>query len=167
MGAEALALIGLVAGVWKGISGRKAYNEQANQYDEAGVLLEKEAYRDAAVIEDEGKRFAAEQKQQYLGSGVQIGGSAVVTLAQTDKWTATKAENTRSRGRALRAYNERSGSLARGQGRAAFIGGIAEGVTSAVGIYGKAKAGFGGGKGLKEGTYDPRSPDNWGHNPPR
>jgi len=165
MGAEALVgLIGLGAGIWQGYQQKRAYNEQANQFDADGMLLEDEAFREANLIEDEGRRFADSQKMAYLGSGVQIGGSAVVTLAQTDKWAKTKADAVRSRGRALRAYNERSGVLARRQGTASFIGGIAKGVTSAVGLYGTAKAGFGSGKGLK-GTYDPRSPDNWGHNP--
>ena len=68
---------------FQGISAMNSQNQVARQYDEQGALQLRESYREAARIEDDGARFAEEQKLMYIGSGVEIGGSAVVTLAQT------------------------------------------------------------------------------------
>ena len=152
MGAEMLAIVPMIMGVSKGIAGYGAKNAQATMYDAEGIRLEGEANREAALIEDEGARFAGQQKMMYIGSGVEIGGSAVVTLAQTDKWAATEAQATRDRGRSLRAYYERSGRIARNEGRAAFISGIGEGIGGAASTYYTAHAGFGGGGGYQGKT---------------
>lgn len=161
MGAEALAIIPMVMGVSKGFAGYGAKTAQGAMYDAEGIRLEGEANREASRIEDEGARFAAKQKLMYIGSGVEIGGSAVVTLAQTDKWAATEAEATRARGRSLRSYYERSGAIARNEGKAAFISGIGEGIGNAAQTYYKAHAGFGGG-----GGYKSNDPYTTGHNYP-
>ena len=148
MSADMLAIVPMIMGVSKGIAGYGAKNAQATMYDAEGIRLEGEANREASRIEDEGARFAGRQKMMYIGSGVEIGGSAVVTLAQTDKWAHTEAQATRDRGRSLRAYYERSGRIARNEGMASFISGVGEGIGGAASTYYKAHAGFGGGGGF-------------------
>ena len=152
MGAEVLALASVGMGVWQGASQQRAYSEQAGLYEQDAALQYGEHMREAARVEDEGKRFAEEQKLAYIGSGVEIGGSAVVTLAQTDKWARTEAEAVRSRGRAVRDYYNRSAKIARGQGRAAFISGIAGGIAQGVSLYAGTKAPGIQGVGAKTGS---------------
>ena len=135
-----LSLASLVMGIYQGHEANQAQKSAARQYETQGATLLAENYREAARIEDDGKRFAASQKMMYIGSGVDIGGSAVVTLAQTDKWAKADAEAVRSRGRALNAYNRQAGRNARNMGRSQFIGGIVQGVGSAYSIYSSTKA---------------------------
>lgn len=152
MGAEVLALTTAGMGIAQGFTQQRAYNEQAGLYERDAALLESESIREGARIEDEGKRFADEQKMAYIGSGVEIGGSAVVTLAQTDKWAATEAEAVRERGRAVRDYQLRSAKIARGQGRAAFVSGVLGGLAEGYGIYSSTKAPGTAGKTVKSAS---------------
>jgi len=135
-----LALATLVMGVYQGYQANRSQQAAASQYEAQGAQLRGESYREAARIEDDAERFAADQKLMYIGAGVEIGGSAVVTLAQTDKWGKAEAEAVRSRGRALQAYNRQSASNARRMGRSQFIGGIMQGIGSAYSMYGYTKA---------------------------
>jgi hypothetical protein len=149
MGAEAGILAGITAGMGM-IQGMSAYHTgqaEASMRETEGILLEGEAMREADRIEDEGRRFAARQKMAYIGSGVEIGGSAVVTLAQTDKWAQAEAESVRDRGRAMREYYDRAGRIARNQGKAAFISGIAGGIASGISVYSATKMPGAGGSG--------------------
>lgn len=142
MGAEILALATAGMGVAQGISAYQTGRQKSAAYASEGALLEGESFREAARIEDDGKRFAAEQKMAYIGSGVEIGGSAVVTLAQTDKWAKAEAESVRNRGRAIREYYGQAGKVARNQGRAAFLSSVLQGVASGYGVYRAAGAGI-------------------------
>jgi hypothetical protein len=142
MGAEVLAISMLGMGVAQGVAGYQSGLSQQQAYKAEGALLEGEAFREASRIEDEGARFADEQKMAYIGSGVEIGGSAVVTLAQTDKWARTEAEAVRSRGRAIRDYYGKAGRVARNQGVASFISGVLGGAASGYSMYHSAGAGI-------------------------
>jgi len=135
----ALAIGSLVMGVAQGYTAMQSQNAAARQYSAQGELLQAESNREAARIEDDGKRFAEEQKMMYIGSGVEIGGSAVVTLAQTDSWAKAEANAVRTRGAALRSYNEQAAQNAKNMGRAQFISGIAQGIGNAYSMYGATK----------------------------
>jgi len=141
MGVETVALAAITAGmgIYQGISAQRASNEQAKLMESDGILLESEARREAGRIVEEGQRFADQQKMAYIGSGVEIGGSAVVTLAQTDKWAQEEATAVRDRATAIRKYYDRSAKIARNQGMASFISGIAQGAASAFGVYSAGK----------------------------
>lgn len=143
MGAEVLAASMIGLGIAQGAASMSSRFSQAEKYREDANLLESENYREAARIEDDAKRFADEQKLMYIGSGVEIGGSAVVTLAQTDKWARTEAEAVRSRGRALKQYGYDTAKKTQREGIASFIQGIGRGVGSGYSIYNYAKAGVG------------------------
>lgn len=135
----ALGLAQILMGAFQGYAKYQEGQSAGEQYESQGRILEMEANVEASRIEDEGRDFAASQKMMYIGAGVEIGGSAVVTLAQTDKWVKAEAENVRSRGKALRAYNYSSARIARSQGRAQFVGGITSGLLSAASTYGRLK----------------------------
>lgn len=147
MGVEALVGLTVGMGVLQGVSGYRAGQDTASMRETEGILLEGEAMREADRIEDEGRRFAANQKMAYVGSGVEIGGSAVVTLAQTDKWAQAEAGAVRDRAKAMRQYYDRSAQIARNQGKAAFISGIAQGIASGVSVYSATKMPGTGGSG--------------------
>lgn len=154
MGVETLAIMSVVMGVTQGIAANSAKQSEASMRESEGVLLESEAMREASLIEDEGRRFADSQKMAYIGSGVEIGGSAVVTLAQTDKWAKTEADAVRSRAKSLRAYYDRAGQIARNQGKAAFVSSVAGGVAQGAGMYASAKMpGTGGTAPTSSGGY--------------
>ena len=145
MGAELLAVSQIGLGVFQGIAGAASSMSQGEQLKSEGIRAEGEHKREASRIRDDGRRFAAEQKMMYLGSGVEIGGSAVVTLAQTDKWAAAEADSAEDRGRSIREYYERTGQIKKNEGLGAFIQGVGGGIGSAVSTYSYAKA-FSGGR---------------------
>jgi len=133
----AMGLAQILMGAFQGYAKYQEGQMAAEQYESQGRILEMEANIDASRIEEEGRAFAINQKMMYIGSGVEIGGSAVVTLSQTDKWVKADAENVRARGKALRNYNYSSAKIARSQGRAQFVSGIAGGVSNAISTYGR------------------------------
>ena len=135
----AIGLAQILSGAFEGYAKYQEGERVAGQYESQGRILEIEANIEASRIEEEGRTFAINQKMMYISSGVEIGGSAVVTLAQTDKWVKADAENVRARGRALRTYNYTSARIARSQGRAQFISGIAGGASKAISTYGRLK----------------------------
>ena len=135
-----LALAQVGSGLAQGITSYTTGQAQGNQLESEGIILEGEANREASRIEDEGNRFAQEQKMAYIASGVEIGGSAVVTLAQTDKWAKTQADAVRSRGSAIRSYYNRRGQIAKNEGLAGFISGIAGGISKGyAAVYDKTR----------------------------
>lgn len=135
----AIGLAQILMGAFQGYAKYQEGQMAAEQYESQGRILEMESEVEASRIEEEGRMFAADQKMMYIGSGVEVGGSVVVTLAQTDKWVKAAAENVRSRGRSIRAYNYASGGIARSQGRAQFMSGIMSGISSAAMTYGRTK----------------------------
>ena len=133
----AIGLAQILSGAFQGYAKYQEGEMAAEAYESQGRVLEMESEVEASRIEEEGREFAVNQKMMYIASGVEIGGSAVVTLAQTDKWTKAAAENARARGRSLRAYNNRTAGIARSQGRAQFVSGIMSGVSNAAMTYGR------------------------------
>lgn len=157
MSAELLAVSSFGFGLAKGIAGFSSKSAQAEAFEADGIRLEAESRREGARIRDEGRRFADEQKLQYIGSGVEIGGSAVVTLAQTDKWAATQAEAVEDRGKAALEFNKRIARIRRREGIASFIAGVGGGIGDAFSVFSFAKVGIGSGSksGSKSGSGAP------------
>ena len=97
-----LAAIGLAlqvgGSIFKGYSG---YTEALNKRDQVlfdGRMAQAESRRTASMIEEEGKTFAEKQSLQYIASGVELGGSALITLAQTKSYAKAEANAVRVRG---------------------------------------------------------------------
>jgi len=134
----AAAIIGAVGSIYQGVSAKNAADAVAGNMQYQGDLIAAEAFRTASIIEEEGQRFGAQQSLQYIGSGVEVAGSALVTIAQTKKYASTEAEATRARGEAQRnlAYSE--AGIKRNEGRATMISGILQGVSkfAKVGVKG-------------------------------
>jgi len=140
MGAVALAATAVGAGlsIYQGVQQNAASRAQAATTRSYGQILQAEQNREAMRIEDDGNRFAQKQKLLYIGSGVEYGGSAVITIAQTKKWAAAEGAAKRARGAALSEYSQQTARVQEGQGRAALVGGFAS-ATQKIYSYADAK----------------------------
>jgi hypothetical protein len=114
--------------IYGGVSNYIASQTVARSIREQGAITEAEAFRTADIIREEGVKFAAKQSLQYIGSGVQMVGSALITTAQTKKYAQTEALAAEDRGRAIRHLSEQQAEAKESEGRAALIGGIIQGV---------------------------------------
>jgi len=123
-------IIGAVGDIYSGITAFKASRELSSDMQYQGNVLYQEALRTADIIIEEGNRFAAGQSLQYLGSGVQIAGSALITIAQTKKYAATEAKATRAKGAAEKYLADRSAKRTENEGRASLVSGITSAATS-------------------------------------
>ncbi len=123
-------LIGGIGSIYTGIAAFRSSVELASDLRFEGEIIYRESIRTSAIIIEEGKKFAAGQSLQYIGSGVQLAGSVLVTLAQTRKYAATEAEATRARGAAYRTLAERKAARVKSEGRASLVSGIIGGVAS-------------------------------------
>jgi len=122
--------LGALGSIYTGISAFNAAGAVAEDLRFEGEVVFREAIRTANVIREEGMKFAAAQSLQYIGSGVQLAGSALVTIAQTEKFAETEASAVEARGGATKSLAERSARVKENEGRAALVGGIVGGVTS-------------------------------------
>jgi len=119
-------LFSMAGSMSQGISALNASTQLAGDLQTEGSIIFREAMRTAAIIEEEGYKFAAEQSLQYISSGVHIAGSALITIAQTKAYAKEEAEAVRSRGRAERSLANRKATTVRNEGRAALISGMTE-----------------------------------------
>lgn len=113
-----------------GISGYQSSLELASDYRYQGELTKLESFRSANIIREEGIKFAAEQSLQYIGSGVQLMGSALITIAQTKKYAETEAKAVEERGKSAEYLAERRAAAAEDEGRASLLSGILGGIGS-------------------------------------
>jgi len=136
------AIVGAIGSIYTGIISMKAANEMASDMRDQGDIAYAEAVRTSNIVMEEGYKFAAAQSLQYIGSGVQIAGSALVTLEQTRKYAATEADAIRTRGQAERELAYSGSSRKQNEGRASLFSGItgAVGKFATVGVQGKTGA---------------------------
>ncbi len=124
------SIISGAGSIYTGISSLTSAYDFAEDLRFQGDIIFQESMRTAAIIDSEGKRFAAGQALQYIGSGVHLAGSALVTIAQTKKFAATEAAATRARGAATKTLAERTAERKEAEGRSNLVSGIIGGVAS-------------------------------------
>jgi len=122
--------MGAIGSILGGISKFQSAQVQADEYQYQGNLAVAEAFRDASIIREEGRSFAASQSLQFIGSGVELTGSALITTAQTIKYAETEAQATEAKGKAQQRLAYKQADVVRNEGRAALAGGIIKGVAS-------------------------------------
>jgi len=118
------AAINAVGQIYSGVTSMNAANETASDMRAQGDILFSEAERTANIILEEGYKFAASQALQYIGSGVELAGSALITIQQTKKYAEAEAAAVRSSGAAKRDVAYKGASARENEGRAALISGI-------------------------------------------
>ena len=137
------ALFSMAGSMSKGISALNESTRLANDVVSEGRTLQQESLRTAAIIQEEGAKFASAQSLQYISSGVHIAGSALITIAQTKTYAKEEADAVRAKGRAQLslAYSKATG--VRNEGRAALVSGWTEaagtGISTAASLH-EAKA---------------------------
>lgn len=122
--------ISAAGSLYGGVSSYRSSISAARDMRYQGAIAEGESYRSAAIIREEGRKFAANQSLQYIGSGVQLMGSTLITIAQTKKYAETEAKAEEDRGRAVRYLSESQAAIREEEGRAALVSGILDGVGS-------------------------------------
>jgi hypothetical protein len=91
---------------------------------EQGALEQEEAYREASRIRDDGKRFAQEQEMAYISSGVEMVGTPLLMLAETESMAEAEALATEKQGRNRSYYANKSADITASEGRAQLISSI-------------------------------------------
>ena len=124
------AIVKGIGNIYTGITTFKAAERTAADIEYQGLLTLKEAFRDASITREEGRDFAATQSLQFIGSGVELAGSALITIAQTIKYSDTEAAAGESRGQAKADLAKRQAKVKRSEGRAALVGSIFNAGTS-------------------------------------
>jgi hypothetical protein len=116
--------VGAAGSIYSGVTSLFAADRTADDLEFQGSLALTEAFRTASIIREEGRNFEANQSLQFIGSGVELVGSALITLAQTRKYVKTEAEATEARGYAQANLAGRQASTKRSEGRAALVSGL-------------------------------------------
>ena len=130
------AVLGAVGSIYSGISSMNAANQTAADMRGQGDVIFNESLRTANIIQEEGYKFAASQSLQYIGSGVQIAGSALITIAQTTKYAETEAEAVRESGKARRELAYTGSQRTQNVGRASLVSGVIGGASKFTSIFG-------------------------------
>lgn len=117
-------LLTAAANIYSGTTSLTESNKAAENTEQQGLLVLTEALRDASIIREEGRNFMATQSLQFIGAGVELVGSALITMKQTLKYAEAEAKATEAKGlaRAELAYTE--ADVTRAKGRAGLVGGI-------------------------------------------
>jgi len=120
-----LGLVLSAAGsIYTGVSKLKAANSMASDLRTEGELIYQESIRTADIIIEESTKFAASQSLQYIGSGVQLMGSALITIAQTKKYAEAEAAAVKAQGAAAKYKADTTASRTENEGRASLVSGI-------------------------------------------
>lgn len=131
-----MAALGLVlsaiGSIFTGVTSLKESNETAEALQDQGRLSLGEALRDASIIREEGREFAASQSLQFIGAGVELAGSALITLRDTKEIAEAEAIATEAKGAARADLAFKQADISRAGGRADLISGIIGGVATLV-----------------------------------
>jgi hypothetical protein len=104
-----------------GMSKKSNADKTAYDAEKQGLILFAERRRDANLIRRDGEIFAQRQALGYVGAGVKIGGSALITLEHTRRMAGAEASAVERRGKAeLDLTSTRAGTV-RNEGNASMI----------------------------------------------
>ena len=117
-------VLGALGSLYTGTTSLNESNEAAVNQEYQGRLALDEALRDASIIREDGRRFMKYQSLQFIGAGVELVGSALITMEQTIKSSRTEAEAVTNRGNAQADLAFREADTTRAKGRAALFSGI-------------------------------------------
>lgn len=122
-----------------GFAARDAAKAEASALETQAHLARSEAAAEAERKAIETRKFKARQALAYLKSGVSLIGSPLLLLEETRVEGLRESEAIRKRGAAQSNLYRAQASATRNKGRAALIGGVAQGastlVSTGVGIH--------------------------------
>lgn len=126
------ALITAVGSIYSGVTTFQESREQADAIEAQGRLILDEALREASITREEGRAFAATQSLHFIEAGVELTGSALITLEQTRKYAETEAKAQEQAGIAKAKHTKDQAQTTRSQGRAALFGGLGKAATALI-----------------------------------
>lgn len=136
----AFSAISAGLGVFSANSKKNSSNKEAALILDAANTQYVESLRDAELIKYNGNIFAQKQEMQYIGAGVILGGSALITLEQTRRFAAEEANAVVRRGAAGVKLAKQKQEIVGNEGNASLIGSLITGTTSVL------SSAYGGGK---------------------
>lgn len=122
--------------IYTGAQQKKSLVKEGNLIARQGEILYTEALRTASIIRQQGDIFAQKQSLQYIGSGVNLGGSALITLKQTRMYAEAEAKAVERRGLAERDLGYAKRDIAKSEGNASLISGFLGGFSSVLSMFG-------------------------------
>lgn len=140
--AVALGTVSAATAIYSGVQANKSAKKQASLMEEQGQLQYEDNLRESERILDEGRKFQQEQLMAYISSGVEIQGTPLLTLAETEKNVAEEAEYTVKHGLSQKSLAEKQAKITKSEGKAALIGSIGNAIGSGVGTYASAGGKF-------------------------
>jgi hypothetical protein len=119
-----LTLVSAGVSIFQGVQKRKSMFPQAEDAEGQAIQLFAERRRDANLIRRDGDIFAQRQALAYVGAGVKIGGSALITLEHTRRMAGAEADAVERRGKAEFDLTRTNTRTARSEGNASLISGF-------------------------------------------
>lgn len=114
-----------------GISANKAAKQEAGFLQEQGRIAQQEADREAALHAEDVRKFQRNQAVAFTKNGVSLAGSPLLVLDETTSKGQEEVDSIVRSGAAERTLYNQRGVMAKNQGRAALIGGFAQGFSTA------------------------------------
>ena len=118
--------------IYTGVTSLLSKNKASEELIEQGSIAVNEAFRNASIIREEGRKFAATQSLQFIGSGVELTGSALITLEQTRSYAEAEAKAVEERGKAQARLARKNAEIKQSEGRSSFIGSIISGISNLI-----------------------------------
>jgi hypothetical protein len=134
-----LAAVAVGTSLYSGYSAKQSSKKQASLMEAQGALQREEAYIDADLILNDGKRFKNEQAMAYISSGVEVQGTPLLLMRETEIESEYEAYRKRKQGDAQMNLANTQAGITRSEGRAQMIASIGNAVGSGVNTYRAAK----------------------------
>lgn len=120
---------------YSGYSKNKSLRDEGALIAEQGAIQYTEALRDASIVRHEGQIFLQKQSLQYIGSGVQLSGSALITLRQTELYANEYADSIERRGLAVRDLSNKKRDIMQKEGTSSLLSGLFGGAGDIISVF--------------------------------
>lgn len=134
-----LAAVAAGSALYSGIQANKNAKSQASLQEQQGALARDEALQEAARILDEGYRFKQEQMMQFVGAGVEITGTPLLLMRETEIQSQAEAAATEKRGYAAGDLANANAKITRSEGKAELIRSLGSAISGGISTYKAAK----------------------------
>lgn len=116
-------------------------SSESSAMQQQGDLYLHEALLTADQTAEQGRQFQAEQKMNFVTSGVSLAGSPLIVLDDTSNKVRQEIEAIKARGQAQRDLSYARAAIAQREGRAGFLSGLVKTGTTVFNLYSSAKGG--------------------------
>ncbi len=122
---ETFLLLFNIAG---GIESQSAAQKEASAMRDEAEIQKQERLDEAADVRKEGRKIKAKQSLAFLASGVELGGSPLGVLEETQRGAETTAEDLVTLAQKEFQVSKAKASAVENKGVAALFGGVAKGL---------------------------------------